>query len=80
MKEILISGGLVGIDQSVLITQCRTYNTKKNPNGFTGKEIREILTEWRIRAWVQRFEVRKGYAKKPTNVWRATNEIKSARI
>lgn len=80
MRQILIGGGLEGISQTEIITKCRTYNTKANPNGFKGEDIRNILSDWRIRGLAQRFDVRQGYSKKPTRIWRATADIKTARL
>lgn len=76
----MISGGLNGINQSMIIQKCRTYNTKSNPNGFTGDDIRDILKDWKQRGLVQCFVVTEGYSKKPTRVWRATEDIKSDRL
>lgn len=80
MRRLLIGAGLQGLPQSSIIQKCRTYNTKSNPNGFSGEDIRIVLSDWRIRGYVQRFDVQQGYAKKPTRVWRATEEIKTGRL
>lgn len=80
MRDILIGRGLEGLTQTKLISKCRTYNPKTNPNGFTGDDIRAILKDWKIRGLVQRFETQEGYSKKPSNVWRALEDIKLARL
>lgn len=80
MKQVLIGGGLEGVAQTKIIAKCRTYNTKANPNGFKGEDIRNILSDWRIRGLAQRFDVQQGYSKKPTRIWRATEDIKLGRL
>lgn len=80
MKRLLISAELNGIPQSKILLKCRTYHASSNPNGFTCDDIREILNDWKLRGLVQRFEIREGYAKKPTRIWRATNDIKGAEL
>jgi hypothetical protein len=80
IRQLLIGGGLEGISQTTLIQKCRTYNSKANPNGFTGEDVRHILKDWKQRGLVQLFDIHKGYAKKPTHIWRATDEIISGRL
>jgi len=80
MRRLLIGAGLKGLAQMQIIQKCRTYNSKANPNGFTGEDVRSVLDDWRIRGYVQRFDVQQGYAKKPTRIWRATEEIKTGRL
>ena len=80
MRQLLIGSGLEGLAQTVIIQKCRTYNTKANPNGFTGEDVRNILADWRIRGYVQRFDVQQGYAKRPTQIWRATEDIKTGNL
>lgn len=80
MKQLLIGGGLVGIAQTEIIQKCRTFNSKANPNGFTGDDVRDILADWKSRGLVQRFDISQGYSKKPTRVWRATEDIKTGRL
>jgi len=75
MREKLIASGLEGMSQSDIIAQCRTYNRKTNAEGFTGQDVRNVLYNWRIKGLVQQFKIRKGYAKKPTNIWRATKSL-----
>lgn len=77
---MLINGGLTGIAQNEIVQSCKTYNKKSNPNGFTGDDIREILQDWKVRGLVQLFKVRAGYSKKPSNMWRATQDIRTARL
>lgn len=76
MKNLLIGAGLEGLSQKTIVQKCRTYNTKANPNGFTGDDVREVLSLWRRNGLVQRFDQQIGYAKKPTRIWRATEDIK----
>jgi hypothetical protein len=80
MKYLLISAGLEGLSQTDIIAKCRTHHTKVNPTGFTGQDIREVLSDWKLRGLAQRFDVRQGFAKKLTRIWRATNSIKVANL
>lgn len=80
LRRVLISAGLEGMSQRDLTSKCRTYNPKSNRNGATVADVVDVLNDWRVRKWVQVFSVTKGYSKKPTRVWRATTDLKNARI
>jgi hypothetical protein len=78
MKATLINSGTEGISQTELIWKHRTYRVKDNPRGITGEEIKEILEDWRVKGYVQRFEIKRG--KKPKRIWRATRTILTSEL
>lgn len=80
MRRLLIAAELDGLAQTKIIAKCRTHHTVSNPNGFKGDDIRDVLELWHRNGYVQRFDVQEGYSKKPTRIWRATVELKNARL
>jgi len=75
IKNILVNAELEGISQRDLTRKTITYNRTKNPNGFKRADIITILQDWKNRGMAQRFDIRVGYSKKPTRMWRATQSI-----
>ncbi len=69
----MITKSLEGYPHAEFIQKCRTKLFKTD-------DIVEILTDWKIRGLVQKFEVKIATSKRPVSIWRATDKILSERL
>lgn len=66
LRELLIKAGTQGLKQYQITSQLQRYGS--------AKVLRDMLEDWELKQWVQRFEMpRKNW--RPTTVWRATTLI-----
>lgn len=68
LRLILLGAGTTGVAQHIL-------NQKTRTKIFQRDQMVEILDEWQIRGWVQKFVV-VGLSKHPKVVWRATTKLR----
>jgi len=73
IRQELISKGVEGYHQTLLVDKCRT-------KVFSGQVVKEILEDWRTRNLVQKFLIKVNTSKKPITVWRATTLIIDGRL
>ena len=69
VRSILLSCGADGIKQSHL------YLKTKTPS-FPVQELLDLLEIWRMRQWVQRFQVTPLGSRRTATIWRATTKLR----
>lgn len=73
MKNLLSAAGTEGITLRDLNQKCRTHI-------FKIPDIAEIISDWKERGLVQKFEVKQAHSKRPVTIIRATTLILKERL